>query len=77
MAAVEAIEDEHFTRKALALRAKQALAGRIDWRAVLADVAELETLLDGPHRALYALARFEETTAGQLALPFTDARAVA
>jgi len=45
-----------------------------------AGVGSLDRALlgvDGPHRALYALARFDERHDGQLALPIDNTRAVA
>lgn len=75
--AVEALEDARFPLRGLAWRAGQALAGRRDWRTVLQEVQDIGTLLDGPHRALYALARFDERHDGQLALPIDNTRAVA
>jgi len=76
--AVEKLEDARFPLRGIAWRAGQALAGHRDWRAVLAEVQEIGTLLDGPHRALYALARFDERHDGQIALPMNaNERAVA
>lgn len=76
--AVEALEDARFPLRGLAWRAGQALAGHRDWRTVLAEVQQIGSILDGPHRALYAQARFEERHDGQLALPMNaDRRAVA
>ncbi len=75
--AVEALEDARFPLRGLAWRAGQALAGHRDWRTVLQEVQDIGTLLDGPHRALYALARFDERHDGQLALPIDNTRAVA
>lgn len=75
--AVEALEDARFPLRGLAWRAGQALEGRRDWRTVLAEVQQIGSILDGPHRALYALARFDERHDGQLALPIDNTRAVA
>jgi hypothetical protein len=71
------VQDVAFPLRGLAWRAGQALAGRRDWRTVLQEVQDIGTLLDGPHRALYALARFDERHDGQLALPIDNTRAVA
>jgi predicted short-subunit dehydrogenase-like oxidoreductase (DUF2520 family) len=70
------VQDVAFRLRGIRFRAREALAGRGDWRAVLEEVLALDDL-DAPHRAIYALGRFDETETGQLALPLNNQRPIA
>lgn len=75
-AVIDATQDVAFRLRGIRFRAREALAGRGDWRAVLEEVLALDDL-GAPHRAIYALGRFDETETGQLALPYTNQRPIA
>jgi hypothetical protein len=75
-AVIDATQDVAFRLMGVRLRAREALAGRGDWLAVLEEVIALNDL-DNPHRAIYALGRFDETETGQLALSYTNQRPIA
>lgn len=73
---IDAVQDVAFRLRGVRFRARQALNGRADWRSVLEEVIALDDL-DDPHRALYALGRYDEDATGQLALPLNNQRPIA